>query len=183
MEVHIYNRDLELTDRLSDYVHKKVEKFDRYLNNIEDVRVDLSSTNARNPAERMVAQITIHVPGTILRAEERANDIFAAFDEVMDKVERRVKRYKGRRQARRTEPAPAMGSMSAAPDLEAEELIPPAIVRVKRFEVGSITPEEAVDQMELLGHYFFIFLDATDGQLSVVYKRNDGDYGMLKPIY
>ena len=183
MDVQIYNRNLELTDRLTEYVDRKVEKFPRYLPGIEDIRVDLAATNHRDTSKRMVAQITIRVPGTILRAEERGGDIFAAFDAVMDKIYRRIERFKGRRTPRRGE-VPASVLESEIPEVEEESVIPAGkIVRTKRFEVTATTPEDAIEQMELLGHFFYIFVDATDGQLSVIYKREDGDYGLLKPIY
>ncbi len=183
MDVQIYNRNLELTDRLREYVDKKVEKFPRYLPGIEDIRVDLAATNHRDSSRRMVAQITIRVPGTLLRAEERSGDVFAAFDAVIDKIYRRIDRYKGRRLSRRVE-IPASVIEPEVP--EAEEVAPTptgTIVRTKRFEVSSVTPEDAIEQMELLGHFFYLFIDATDGRLSVIYKREDGDYGLLKPVY
>lgn len=185
MNVQIYNRNLELTERLSEYVESKVAKLSRYLMDIEDVRVDLSATNARDASRRMVAQITIRVRRSVLRAEERAGDIFSAFDAVMDKMERQIRRYKERRLNRRGEAlAPAEVEEEAATEGPEEVAgAPGRIVRVKRFEVSAIPPEEAVEQMELLGHFFYVFLDATDGHLSVVYKREDGDYGLIKPIY
>ncbi|MGC9346886.1 MAG: ribosome hibernation-promoting factor, HPF/YfiA family [Anaerolineae bacterium] len=182
--LQIYTRDLELTDRLRDYVGDKVLKLQRYLPNLDSIRVDLSESNARDSSRRMVAQITIYVPKAILRAEERAGDIFTAVDSVMDKMYRRVERYKGRRRSRRRQ-APPMPTV--APDMSdvelLEEELPPSIVRVKEFEVSSVLAEDAIEQMELLGHHFFIYMDASDGRLSVVYKREDGNYGVLKPIY
>lgn len=182
--LQIYTRNLELTDRLRDYVENKVSKLQRYLPNLDSVRVDLSESNARDSSRRMVAQITIYVPKAILRAEERAGDIFAAVDSVMDKMSRRVERYKGRRRSARRAQVPAA---TAGPSEREESLMEdeeyPSIARVKEFEVSSIFPEDAIEQMELLGHQFFIFVDAADGRLSVVYLRDDGDYGLLKPIY
>ncbi|HPD40744.1 MAG TPA: ribosome-associated translation inhibitor RaiA [Anaerolineae bacterium] len=186
MNVQIYNRNLELTERLSEYVESKVERLSRYLADIEDVRVDLSATNARDASRRMVAQITIRVPRSVLRAEERAGDVFSAFDAVMDKMERQIRRYKERKADHRGEAVmPDDVEQAAAMETAAEEVEAQSgkIVRVKRFEVSTIPPEEAVEQMELLGHFFYIFTDATDGHLSVVYKREDGDYGLIKPIY
>jgi putative sigma-54 modulation protein len=187
MEVlNIYTRNLELTERLRTYVERKVTRFERYLPNLDNIRIDLSESNARDINRRMVAQITIYVPKAILRAEERASDIFAAIDTVMDKMYRRVERYKGRRQIRR---GPSMTDISESEQEEEpietiEDLAEvPQIVRVKEFEVSSITPDDAVEQMELLGHHFFLFLDATDGRLSLIYRREDGNYGVLKPVY
>lgn len=181
----IYSRNLELTDRLRDYVEKKMTKFERYLPNIESMRVDLAESNARDSARRMVAQITIYVPKSILRAEERGGDIFSAVDSVMDKMYRRIERYKGRRQM--TRPIPLEEEIIAPTAEEEEEPVAegamPEIVRMKEFEVSSITPEEAIEQMELLGHRFYIYIDGNDGRLSVIYRREDGNYGVLKPVY
>ena len=182
--LQIYSRNLELTDRLRDHVEGKTSKLQRYLPNLDSIRVDLSESNARDSSRRMVAQITIYVPKAILRAEERAVDIFAAVDLVMDKMSRRVERYKGRRRTRRRVPEPVASADVSV--LEDEELLMedmPSIARVKEFEVSSILSGEAVEQMELLGHQFFLFVDAADGRLSVVYRREDGDYGILKPMY
>ncbi|NBD34891.1 MAG: ribosome-associated translation inhibitor RaiA [Chloroflexi bacterium] len=179
--LQIYTRDLELNDRLRDYVESKVSKFERYLPKLDSVRVDLSESNARDSSQRMVAQITVYVPRAILRAEERAGDIFSAVDSVMDKMYRRIERYKGRRQqARRATAEVFQEALEEEEDLYEEES---DIVRVKEFEVSAIPPEDAVEQMELLGHHFYVFLDGTDGRLSVVYKRKNGDYGLLKPRY
>ena len=180
--LQIYTRNIELTERLRDYVEAKVAKFERFLPSLETIRVDLSESNARDSSRRMVAQITINVPKAILRAEERAGDIFAAIDAVMDKMYRRVDRYKGRRTTRRRA-APLAGESLEVAVEEAIEEEAPQIVRVKEFEVNSITPEEAVEQMELLGHLFYIYLDGNDGRLSVIYRRETGDYGVLKPVY
>lgn len=181
MDVQIYHRDLELTDRLREYVEAKMEKFDRYLSDIRNVRVDLKSMHVRDASGRKVAQITIDVPRKLLRAEERGGDIFAAFDAAVDKLHRQVKRYKGRLQSHRGDPT--LAELTEEEFFAEEDILDGEIVRVKEFDVSSIVPEEAVEQMELLGHYFFVFLDATDGRLSVVYKRHDDDYGLLKPIY
>jgi putative sigma-54 modulation protein len=182
--LQIYTRNLELTDRLRSYVESKVSKLQRYLPNLDSIRVDLTESNARDTSRRMVAQITIYVPKAILRAEERAGDIFAAVDSVMDKMSRRVERYKGRRRSSRRSQPPEAAMMPTEEEMEMLlEADFPHIARVKEFEVNSIMPEEAVEQMELLGHHFFIFVDAADGRLSVVYRREDGNYGVLKPVY
>ncbi|TFG72841.1 MAG: ribosome-associated translation inhibitor RaiA [Anaerolineales bacterium] len=186
--LNIHTRNLELTERLRTYVERKVARFDRYLPNLDNIRVDLSESNARDANRRMVAQITIYVPKAILRAEERASDIFAAIDTVMDKMYRRVERYKGRlktgyRGPDQTEiPEEESVQEESMADMESMGETP-QIVRVKEFEVSSITPDDAMEQMELLGHHFFLFLDANDGRLSVIYRREDGNCGVLKPVY
>lgn len=181
--LQIYTRNLELTERLRDYVETKVSKFERFLPSLETIRVDLSESNARDSARRMVAQITITVPKAILRAEERAGDIFAAIDAVMDKMYRRVERYKGRKVSKRRTGTASAEQMEGGAEEVVEEEAAPRIVRIKEFEVHSITPEEAIEQMELLDHLFYVFLDGNDGRLSVIYRREDGNYGILKPQY
>lgn len=181
-KLQIFTRNLELTERLRDYVESKVSKFERYLPALESMRVDLSESNARDNTRRMVAQITIYVPKAILRAEERAGDIFAAIDAVMDKMYRRVERYKGRKTTKRR-PVVQPEDMPDTIMESIEEDILPEIVRIKEFEVHSITPQEAIEQMELLDHLFYVYLDGNDGRLSVIYRREDGNYGVLKPVY
>ncbi|HQE92564.1 MAG TPA: ribosome-associated translation inhibitor RaiA [Anaerolineae bacterium] len=180
--LQIYTRNLELTERLRDYVEAKVAKFERFLPSLETIRVDLSESNSRDSSRRMVAQITINVPKAILRAEERSGDIFTAIDAVMDKMYRRVERYKGRKAKRRPTTVTAE-QLEGGIEEGAEEETVPTIVRIKEFEVHSITPEEAIEQMELLDHLFYVYLDGNDGRLSVIYRREDGNYGVLKPQY
>jgi len=166
---------MEVNPRLREYVEQKVEKLDRYLPSIEEARVDLAVENTRSTAHRQIAQLTVRVPGTILRAEERTGDIFASIDAVLDKMYRQIARYKGKRQNR---------WHAATEELPIEEPVEEPegeIVRVKRFELRPMMPEEAVEQMDLLGHRFYVFLNADEGAINVVYRRNDGNYGLLQP--
>lgn len=174
MELQILARNMEMTPRLQEYVEKKVDKLSRFLPDIEEARMELVAEKTRSNAHRQVAQLTIWVRGTMLRAEERGADMFAVIDETLDKMSRQASRYKTRRQDRRQrleEPTP--------PE---EEVLPPAeIVRIKRFDVRPMTPTEAIDQMELLGHQFFLFLNVEEGGVNVVYRRRDGAYGLIMP--
>lgn len=177
MEVSIFARNMEVTPRLSEYVEQKVGKLDRYLPWIEDARIDLTVENTRSAAHRQVAQLTVRARGTILRAEERTQDMFASIDAVLDKMYRQIARYKGKRQDR---------WQTAAEVLPIEESVEETvgeIVRVKRFDVRPMAPEEAIEQMELLGHSFYIFLNADEDVLNVVYRRDDGNYGLLQPEF
>ncbi len=180
MEIQLFTRNMELTPRLQEYVQKKVGKLSRYLPNITDVRVDLSVENTRSSAQRQVAQLTIRTPRVMLRAEERASDMFAAIDAALDKMRRQITRYKTRRQDRwqRAEGEEEEWEETALPS---EEAISGKVVRVKRFEMFPMTPEEAIEQMELLGHQFFVFLNAEEGGINVIYRRRDGDYGLIVP--
>jgi putative sigma-54 modulation protein len=168
---------MEVTTRLRNYVERKVERLDRYLPWIEEARMDLSVENTKSVDHSQVAQLTVRVKGTFLRAEERTQDMFASIDEVMDKMYRQIARYKGKRQDR-WQAAPGLESL---PFEEEEADLEGEIVRVKRFDVRPMAPEEAIEQMELLGHSFFLFLNADEDAINVVYRRNDGNYGLLQP--
>jgi putative sigma-54 modulation protein len=180
MEIQLFARNMALTPRLQEYVEKKVGKLSRYLPNITDVRVDLSVENTRSSAQRQVAQLTIRTPRVMLRAEERASDMFTAIDAAIDKMRRQITRYKTRRQDRwqRVEGEEEEWEETS---LSPEEAISGKVVRVKRFEMVPMTPEEAIEQMELLGHQFFVFLNAEEGGINVIYRRQNGDYGLIIP--
>ena len=175
MDVSIFTRNMEMTPHLNEYVDQKVERLDRYLPSIDEARMDLTVENTRSAAHSQVAQLTVRVRGKILRAEERTQDMFASIDAVLDKMYRQIERYKGKRQDRVhvVTDELAVG--------EAEEEITGEIVRVKRFNVLPMSPEEAIEQMELLGHSFYIFLNADEDTINVVYKRGDDNYGLLQP--
>lgn len=176
MRIQLNTRKLEVTPRLEEYVDKKVSKLGRYLSEVDEIRVDLATQDTRSDSDSQIAQLTMWVRGTMLRAEERAGDIFAAIDASVDKMQRQISRYKKRRQDR------WQRNETILPDFEEEEEAEEGeIVRVKRFEVLPMVPEEAVEQMELLGHQFFVFLNAEEGGINVVYRRRDGDYGLIVP--
>lgn len=186
MELSVNGRNMEVTTRLRNYVEKKTGKLDRYMPNLAEIHVDLSETNARSAIERQVAQITIRDKrGTILRAEERSNDMFASIDAVVDKLYRQISRYRGKRQRKwrvgngnneeliMGEPLPLEEELA-----ESDE---PAIVRTKKFTMRPMSAEEALDQIELLGHDFFVFFNADEQAVNVLYRRRDNDYGLLQP--
>ncbi len=181
MDLQIKGRNIELTDRLYDYVEKKMGKLDRYLPTINEVRVELSVEGARAAHDRQVCQVTVRANGTILRAEERSDDMFSAIDAVLDKMYRQIARYKGKRKNRWRSAGIQAEPLPLEIEEEEEEEEPSAIVRFKRFLVTPMSPEEAVEQMELLGHDFFVFFNADEGQINVLYRRKDGNYGVIQP--
>lgn len=184
LEVDIYGRNMEITERIETYVDKKASKLDRYLSNIDQARVDLAyAKSARNAADRYVAQITITGKGYILRAEERADDIFTAFDAALSKMQRRIERYKGKRQRGRGDGRSA-AEVAFPPDTlpETEEDEAPVIARRKKFFITPMDEMEAIEQMNLLGHEeFFVFFNANTNAINVLYKRRDGSYGLIEP--
>ncbi len=181
MELIIKGRNIEITDRLRDYAEKKMGKLDRYLPTINEVWVELSVEGAKAAHDRQVCQVTVRANGTILRAEERSDDMFTAIDAVLDKIYRQIARYKGKRQNRWRSAGVQPEPLPLEIEEEEEEEEASAIVRFKRFPVTPMNPEEAVEQMELLGHDFFVFFNADEGQINVLYRRKDGNYGVIQP--
>jgi putative sigma-54 modulation protein len=181
-QIDITGRNMEVTERLDEYVTRKVSKLDRYLNDIEEARVDLAyAKSARSAADRQVAQLTIRGKGYILRSEERADDIYAALDSALDKMQRRIERFKGKRNRGRGD---GRSAAEVAPVLEEEEeeTEKPLIGRRKHFIVSPMDEMEAIEQMSLLGHEdFFVFYNADTNSINVLYKRRDGSYGLIEP--
>ncbi len=184
MEVIIRTRGAEFGDALQDYAERKVRKLDRFYPDIREAEVELAVENSRSMEERQVAQITLRADhGMILRAEERTADMRSSIDAALDKMERQIKRYKGKRwgsQSRRkadtVEPSPQDFDLE-----EEEEEGLEALVRVKEFRTRPMDVEEAIEQMELLGHDFFIFYNVNTNNYSVVYRRRGEGYGLLLP--
>ena len=188
LEVQIQTRDINMTPHLREYVEKKVSKLDRYLPTITEARMELAEVkSARSAADRQVAQLTVHTRGVVLRAEERKDDIFAAVDAVLDKINRQIERYKGKRWRGRGNGA-TVGAVSEPEELEplsaAEPEADPAesIVRRKQFILTPMNEAEAIEQMQLVGHdNFFVFLNADTNHINVLYRRHDGNYGLIEP--
>jgi len=184
INVVINTRNMELNDRLRDYVEKKVSKLDKYLDILEEAKVDLTFAQAaRSAQDRQVAQITLHGKGVVLRAEDRTEDMYASVDQVLDKLSRQIERYKGRHWRGRGDgrnAAEAAGAPAAA-----EEALPVEpeidIVRRKRHQLIPMDEVEAIEQMDLLGHEeFFIFLNVNTNQVNVLYRRRGGSLGLIE---
>jgi putative sigma-54 modulation protein len=177
-------RNMRLTDNVREYVEKKAAKLERYLQEIDEIRVELSHIkSARSALDRQVAQITVHGKGFILRSEERADDIHAAFDVALEKVQRQIDRYKGKHYHGRGDGRSAAEVVEEdLPVDETGELLP-LIARRKKFIVLPMNEDEAVEQMRLLGHdNFFIFFNAEQNSIQVLYRRRNGTYGLIEPI-
>ena len=177
-EIEIRTKNLGLTDRLREYTNKKVSKLTRYIRGIQSTRVDLKhEPSARNAQDRYAAQITVRGKRFILRSEERADDIVVALNAALDNMQRRLRRYKGRHYRDRGDDA------FVADDLPVEEddTDAPVIVRRKRFALTPMDENEAIEQMELLGHSFFVFFNADTNAVNVLYRRRDGTYGLIEP--
>ena len=189
MQLVIKGRNMEVNDRLREYVEKKIGKMQKFLPDVQEIRVELAEEKSRKTSEREVVQVTMRSNGTLLRAEERNSDIYAAIDAVADKLNGQINRFKGkrRRKMERAQVAQVEAleteyiSAAMEPVAEEEEVFEGRIVRTKRFSMVPMNEDEAIDQMELLGHDFFVFYNAASDSINVLYRRSDGNFGLLQP--
>ncbi len=179
MQLSITGKNLEVTQSLREYVERKIGRLDRYLPNITDARVELSVENTRAAKDSQVAQVTLHTKQATLRAQEATADMFASIDAVLEKLQSQIIRFKGKRWSKRAPIDEEVESPALLEEESAEE--PVHISRVKRFRMIPMDETEAVDQMELLGHDFFVFYNTNESQINVIYRRRSGDYGLIQP--
>lgn len=187
MQLYLKGKNFVISDRIRDYVEKKIGKLDRYLPDIDEARVEISQEKTKSARDKNVVQVTLRTNSTILRAEERSEAIYACIDTVADKIHRQIVRYKGKRLDRWHGQLNNKRPEEEMPELTPETLEALAeegerkIVRVKRFAVNPMNEEEAVEQMELLGHDFFVFFNSDSGRVNVLYRRADENYGLIDP--
>ena len=191
MQLTVHGRNVEVTDWVREYVEKKVTRLERYLPQMKEIRAEWTHRATRSADDRYTAQVTVWAGGQILRAEESTSDIFASIDATIDKMSKQVRRFKGRRYDNRRR-ASAAASLevemngTAAVAVEEEEEAENAagqIVRRKQFMVEPMNEEEAMEQMELLGHDFFVFFNPDSNAINVIYRRKeDNNYGLLQPL-
>ena len=181
-ELYLQAHNMEVTDRINDYIEKKAGKLDKFLQAIEEIRVELThEKSARSAADRHVAQITVRGKNLLLRAEERADDVFAAFDKALDKLQRQIDRYKGKRYRGRGDGRSA-SDVVPIPEEDFEDEEDLVVVRRKKFALIPMSEAEAIEQMQLLGHdNFFIFFDANANRIKILYRRRNGAYGLIEP--
>ncbi len=178
MIINVRGKNIDATPSLVDYAHKKLGKLDKHFDQNTDVQVVLSVIR-----EDHIVEVTVNLNGMIIRGEESTGDMYASIDQVVDKLERQVKKYKTRvKKQNRQNGFRSMNEKQAA--LEAEEKVEedkPQVVRTKRFPLKPMTVEEAILQMDLLGHSFFVFANADTDVTNVIYCRKDGNYGLIEP--
>ena len=183
-KVEALARNMRLTDNTREYVENKAAKLERYLQEIDEIRVELThEKTARNANDRQVAQITVKGKGFILRTEERSDDLHTAFDVAFDKMQRQIDRYKGKRHHGRGDGRSAAEVVDEdLPVDETGELLP-LIAKRKKFVVLPMNEDEAVEQMRLLEHdNFFVFFNAERNSIQVLYNRRNGSYGLIEPV-
>ena len=181
MRLQVKGKNLEVSDSLVQYAEEKLGKLDKHLN--DTARLELELAVERNPSisERQVAEATVWTKGPILRARESSPDMKASIDLLAEKLERQARRYREKRQRKQI----ARHGPHHQPLEEAIPVVPnesePLIVKTKQFAVKPMVPEEAILQLELIGHDFFVFRNVESNEVNVVYRRRDGNYGLIEP--
>ncbi len=179
MRLEVKGRNVEVSDSIRRYAEAKLGKLERQLADPTQVELELALEQNPSIADDHVAEATIWTKGPTLRARESSTAFEASIDQLVEKLERQVQRYRAKRSRRETGRR-ANGQRSADPQFSAEQL-ERMIVKSKQFELQSMTPEEATLQLELVGHDFFVFRNEATGKTEVVYRRRDGGYGHIEP--
>jgi len=174
----IARNNVEVSEILKAYVEKKVGKLSRYLPTIDEGKVEIFHEGAKLPGQRFTVQVTLDSKGVLIRAQEKSKDIRTAIDKVVNVLSKRIERYKGKLYDKGR--GISFARQGAAIDAEEIEA-PKRVVKSKRFLVKPMPVDEAISQMELLGHDFFLFIDADTERLNLLYRREDGDYGLIEP--
>jgi putative sigma-54 modulation protein len=178
VNLQVKGRNVEVNETIRAYAEAKLGKLDRTL--ADGARVELELWVERNPsiAANQVAEATIWSKGPVLRAREASADMKASIDQLVDKLERQVTRYRRKRRSRSGRRGAAAAEQPASENESGEG---PTIVKTKQFAVKPMTPEEAVLELELIGHDFFVFRNADTNEVNVLYRRRDGAYGLIEP--
>ncbi|MGE5380668.1 MAG: ribosome hibernation-promoting factor, HPF/YfiA family [Methylocystaceae bacterium] len=179
MKIDIRGKNIELTDALKDYVEKRLSKLERYIDDLRIAQVTLSVEHDLHKVE-----VTIPLNGLILRGEEATEDMYSAIDLVVEKLEKQIEKYrtriikKYRTSGLKKAPLPETQTEDFGDQLPLGQ-----VVKTKRFAIKPMDTEEAIMQMNLLGHSFFVFFNAESEEVNVVYRRKDGNYGLIEPEF
>jgi putative sigma-54 modulation protein len=188
VDILIKGRTIPVTEALERYAREKVERVTRFFDEERSVsRAEVELLHERNRAvsEPEVAEATLFINGSVLKASDASEDMYASIDRMSDKLERQVKRLRGRQidrwQGQMKNTTAAEGGPDLPSILDDEEEFEARIVRTKQFQMKPMSEEEAVLQLELLDHDFYVFTSADTGDINVVYRRRDGNYGLIEP--
>lgn len=179
MQVAVRGKNMQITDSLKRYAEKRVGKLKKYFDIPQSAQVLMAVEK-----DRHIVEVTVPLDDMLLRGEEETGDMYSSIDLVVEKLEKQVEKFKTRiarriKQNDNRQPLLAAGINVPEEDLRAEGK--PSIVKIKRFPIKPMDPEEAVMQMNLVGHDFFVFTNARTERVNVVYRRKDGDYGLIEP--
>jgi putative sigma-54 modulation protein len=185
MDIQITGKNLEVLPKVREYIIKKLGKVDRLLDKITAFEVVVSEEKTKSVEQHFIVQVTINNKGTLLRAEERGPDARTTIDRVTETLNRQIEHYKGKRPYANKRRSPSIRTntveIPAANEPEEESDEEPKIVKKKRFDVKPMSMQDAIQQMELLGHDFFLYNDSDDNnRFNLVYRRKDGNYGLIE---
>ncbi len=177
MDIQIGAKGFELRDNLEEYTREKIGHLQKYQPGIQTARVELSKEKTKSLADQNVAQVTLNINGTTLRTQERAASFQAAIDEATLSLRKQLERFKGRvyRAEQRSRRQMKETGLAPAPARAVR------ITRRKRFSLKPVSPEEAIEEMEALGHDFYFFMNAETDVYNVLYRRRAGGYGLIEP--
>jgi putative sigma-54 modulation protein len=178
VRLQVKGKNVEVSDSLKTYAQEKLGKLDKHLNDAARLELELAVEKNPSISENQIAEATIWTKGPVLRARETSADMRASIDLLVEKLERQARRYRDKRR-RGPGRAAANNAQEAIPVVPDEES--PVIVKSKQFAVKPMSPEEAVLQLELIGHDFFVFRSSDTGEVNVVYRRKDSGYGLIEP--
>jgi putative sigma-54 modulation protein len=174
----IAKNNAEVSETMQAYIEKKVGKLGRYLPTLDEGKVEISRESTKLPEQRFTVQVTLDSRGVLIRAQEKSKDMRTAIDKVVNVLSKRIERYKGKLYDKgRGVSFARQGAALEAEGIETSKLV----VKTKRFLVKPMPIDEAMSQMELLGHDFFLFIDADTEKLNLLYRREDGNYGLIEP--
>ncbi len=173
MNIIVTGRHLEITPALRDYAEKKIKRFDRYMSNISEAIVTLSVEKYRHKVE-----VLLKANGVLIQAEGITGEVYSSIDEVVEKLERQIKKYKEKLVSHRKSEGKA-GTTETETATTAEV---GRIIKNKRFELKPMNPDEAAMQMDLLDKNFFVFTNDNSGDINVIYRRRDGNFGLIEPV-
>jgi putative sigma-54 modulation protein len=180
VRLQVKGKNVEISDSLKNYAQEKLGKLEKHLNDAARLELELAVEKNPSIAESQIAEATVWTKGPVMRARESSPDMRASIDMLVAKLERQARRYRDKRRSRS-----ARVAGSAAVEAETIPVVPdeesPVIVKTKQFAVKPMTPEEAVLQLELIGHDFFVFQNAETTDVNVVYRRRDGNFGLIEP--
>ena len=170
--------NVEVSETIRAYVEKKVGKLGRYLPTLDEGKVEISREGTKLPEQRFTVQVTLDSRGVLIRAQEKSKDMRTAINKVVDVLSKRIERYKGKLYDK----SRGVSFTRQGAAIEEEEIeAPKRVVKSKHFLVKPMPIDEAINQMELLGHDFFLFMDADTERLNLLYRRDDGNYGLIEP--
>ncbi len=183
MNLQVKGRNIAVTEALRSYVDEKLTKLGKNLNSASTMEVELFCEKNPSIADNQVAEATIFTKGPVLRAKGASADMYASIDLVADKLGRQVKKYRSKLVSHdsRVRGSIPPDAIMPLPERVEEEEEGPQIVKLKSFDIKPMSAEEAALQLELIGHDFFVFRNSESNDTSVIYRRRDGNYGLIEP--